>query len=207
MPEAAQTDRELDVRKVRKPDRHPMIFARFRELAVGEGFVLINDHDPRHLRDEFENELPGSYGWEYLNQVNGDWQIKISRLTETPLPRVLANTASLADAQPDAAGVIWKLPINERDLDSNVIGLAPGGRIDPHAGPELDVLIHVLAGSGTLTTESGTLDLTAGDLLWLPRRSRRSFAAGDDGLRYLTVHQRRASLQLDLTALQRTTNG
>jgi quercetin dioxygenase-like cupin family protein len=57
-------------------------------------------------------------------------------------------------------------------------------------------LIHVLAGSGQLGTEHGVVDLVPGALLWLPKRSRRQFTAGTDGLRYLTVHQKREILPL-----------
>jgi len=38
--------------------------------------------------------------------------------------------------------------------------------------------------------------LRPGSLVWLPRRSRREFTAGPDGLMYLTVHQRRQALTL-----------
>lgn len=95
------------------------------------------------------------------------------------------------------SGAVWKLEVRDRDLDSNIIAISPGGVIDAHAGPDLDVLIHVLAGSGTLTSERGTLDLETGVLAWLPRRSMRQFSAGPGGLRYLTVHRRRQALVLD----------
>ncbi|WP_324680300.1 hypothetical protein [Mycobacterium sp. 663a-19] len=49
---------------------------------------------------------------------------------------------------------------------------------------------------GRLTTETDTIDLSPGAPLWLPRRSRRQFAAGPEGLRYLTVHKRRQALVL-----------
>jgi uncharacterized protein (DUF2249 family)/quercetin dioxygenase-like cupin family protein len=193
-------DKELDVRQLRKPEKHPTIFATYAALAVGESFVLVNNHDPRHLRAEFDADHPGSYDWEYLEKGPEVWRIRISKLTSTPLPRILANTTDLivgADAEPDATGAVWKLQARERDLDSNVIALPAGGGIDSHTGPELDVLIHVLSGSGRLTTEKGTINLSPGALLWLPRRSRRQFAAGPDGLRYLTVHQRRQALVLE----------
>jgi uncharacterized protein (DUF2249 family)/quercetin dioxygenase-like cupin family protein len=194
-------DNELDVRALRKPDKHPTIFATYAALAVGESFVLVNNHDPKHLRDEFDADLPGSYGWEYVERGPQVWRIRISKLTSTPLPRILANTTELT-ADADASGAVWKLQARERDLDSNVIALPAGGTIDSHAGPDLDVLIHVLSGGGRLTTETGTIDLSAGALLWLPRRSRRQFAAGPDGLRYLTVHQRRQALVLEPVARQ-----
>ena len=190
---------------MRKPDKHPTIFATYAALPVGGAFVLINDHDPKHLYDEFEVEHPGSYSWDYLNRETRDWRIRIGKLASTPLPRVLVDTTAVtADpATTDVAGAAWKLEIRQRDLDSNVIALPPGGGIDAHAGPDLDVLIHVLAGSGQLVTELTTINLTPGALVWMPRGSRRQFAAGADGLRYLTVHQRRQSLLLDTTRTSR----
>jgi uncharacterized protein (DUF2249 family)/quercetin dioxygenase-like cupin family protein len=193
-------DTELDVRQLRKPDKHPTIFATYAALEVGESFVLVNNHDPKHLRAEFDADFPGSYSWEYLEKGPEAWRIRIGKLTSTPLPRILADTNDVARAEPDATGAVWKLEARDRDLDSNVIALPAGGGIDSHAGPDLDVLIHVLSGSGRLTTEAGAVDLFPGALLWLPRRSRRQFAAGPDGLRYLTVHQRRQALLLQPAA-------
>lgn len=88
--------------------------------------------------------------------------------------------------------------MRERDLDSNIIALPPGAAIGAHTGPDVDVLIYVLAGSGQLGTEldAQPVALRGGSLIWLPRRSRRQFTAGPDGLRYLTVHQRRQALTL-----------
>ena len=132
----------------------------------------------------------------YLARDRGAWQIKITKLAATALPRVLADTTALGAPEAGEARVAWKLEMRERDLDSNIIALDPGAVIDAHAGPDIDVLIHVLAGSGQLTTEVDTIELKGGALIWLPRRSRRQFTAGPDGLRYLTVHQRRQALAL-----------
>lgn len=189
---------ELDVRAMRTPDKHPTIFATYAKLGVGDAFVLINDHDPRHLHDEFEADHRGSYRWQYQKREPRDWRIRITKLAGTPLPRVLADVNDVAD-DPGASGAIWRLEARERDLDSNIIALPAGQGIDAHAGPDLDVLIHILAGSGSLITELDVIDLKAGQLLWLPRRSRRQFTAGPEGLRYLTVHQRRQALVLDTT--------
>ncbi len=116
----------------------------------------------------------------------------------TAVPRILARTDQrTAPAGEGENGAVWKLQEEQRDLDSNIIALPPEGTIDAHTGPDLDVLIHVLAGSGQLATELETLELTPGALVWLPRRSRRQFTAGPEGLRYLTVHQRRQALVLD----------
>ncbi|GAA4763580.1 DUF2249 domain-containing protein [Actinomycetospora chibensis] len=189
---------ELDVRSMRKPDKHPAIFQAFDALAVGESFVLVNNHDPRHLREEFDTEHPGSYGWDYLDRGPARWRIRISKLTAAALPRVLCDVTTAAAADdPDAAGAVWSLSMRRRDLDANFVRLRPGGGIDEHRGPDLDVLILCLAGTGRVLTETDPLELRSGTLAWLPRGSRRGFAAGPEGLSYLTVHQRRQSLVLE----------
>ena len=122
----------------------------------------------------------GSYGWDYVEKGPQVWSIRITKLASTPLPRVLVNTDADLDAS-DVTGAAWKLQARDRDLDSNVVVLPPGGGIDARTGPDLDVLIHVIAGSGHLTTELGTVDLVPGALLWLPRQARRQFSAASPG--------------------------
>jgi quercetin dioxygenase-like cupin family protein len=95
--------------------------------------------------------------------------------------------------------VVWKLDVQSREIDADVTSLSAGQDTGMHVGPEIDALIHVLSGSGRLTTELGTIELAAGALLWMPKRSRRQFVAGSDGLRYLTIHQKRQFLNLMAT--------
>lgn len=190
------TDDVLDVRQLRKPDKHPAIFASYRTLGLGESFDLVNNHDPVHLRDEFDTEFPGGFEWEYVRSGPQVWQIRITKRARTALPRVLCDTTR-ASGDADGTCAVWTLQLRERDLDSTIVQLPPDGRIDAHEGPDLDVLVHVLAGDGHLGTEAGELALTPGALVWLPRRSLREFTAGSEGLSYLTVHQRRQALTLD----------
>lgn len=79
------TANELDVRELRKPDKHPTIFAAYGALQVDESFVLVNNHDPKHLREEFEADYPGGYEWEYLDK-GPVWRIRIGKLSDTPPP-------------------------------------------------------------------------------------------------------------------------
>jgi uncharacterized protein (DUF2249 family) len=56
-------DQELDVRPLPKPDKHPRIFELFGALALGESFVLVNNHDPKHLRrSSRQSTRPGLAG-------------------------------------------------------------------------------------------------------------------------------------------------
>ncbi|HWL02089.1 MAG TPA: DUF2249 domain-containing protein [Microbacteriaceae bacterium] len=191
-------DREIDVRSVPRPERHPLVFAAFAQLEAGQAITLVNDHEPLHLREEFEHELPGAFRWEPIGAgTDGAFLTRIVRVTRTPLPRVLGDTAALPEAiGSDGAGSVWQLAPAERDLDANVIELPAGDEIAAHDGPDLDVLVHVLAGAGTLETELGTIELAPGSLVWLPRRARRRFLAGPDGLRYFSVHRRKPALSI-----------
>jgi uncharacterized protein (DUF2249 family) len=191
------SDKELDVRALGMPDRHAAILRTYEALSIGESFVLVTHHDPHHLREEFNTDHPGSHGWEYLDQGPETWRIQISKLATTPLPRVVCDTRTIIHHSQPEWGVTWKLPMHRRDLDSNIIRLSPGASIGAHVGPDLDVLLLVLDGTGHITTEIHTIDLHPGALIWLPQRSRRQFTAGPHGLSYLTVHQRRQSLILN----------
>src|SRR5699024_10170247 len=114
----------------------------------------------------------------------------------TSAPRVVLDVADLT-GDVETSGSVWQLPPQQRDLDANVIALTPRGEIREHTGPDLDVLIHVLAGPGPLETETATLDLAPGQLVWLRRRSRRRFTAdAETGLRYFSVHQRKQGLPI-----------
>ena len=131
---------------------------------------------------------------------HGAWRIRITRLIDGDLPRLVGDIHALTNADTagasDSAGAVWKLDVARRQLDANVIQLRPGGRIEAHTGPELDVLVHVLGGSGQLSTAEGTVELVDGALVWLPRRSHRAITAGADGLCYLSVHSRRPALSV-----------
>ncbi|GGX13323.1 cupin domain-containing protein [Streptomyces noursei] len=113
-----------------------------------------------------------------------------------PVPRLLCDAQQVAAEAPGPAGVLWRLAESGRQLDANVVRIPPEGRIDTHLEPDLDVLLYVVSGEGTVETEQGPQPLAEGGLLWLPRGSRRSMTAGPGGLAYLTVHRRRPGLQI-----------
>ena len=188
-------DTRIDVRTLAPAERHRAIFAAYDSLETGGSFVLVNDHDPRRLREEFDLNQPSGYDWHYLRRDDGDWQVRITRLASTPLPRVLTTTTELT-GDGEAGGAIWRLEMSDRDLDANVIALPPGGRIEVHTGADLDVLLHVIDGGGEVVTELDPVSVRPGDVVFLPHGSRRGVTAGAGGLRYLSVHRKKQSLNL-----------
>ncbi|HAS17026.1 MAG TPA: hemerythrin [Nitrospiraceae bacterium] len=71
---------ELDVRIIPPRDKHPKIFETFDSLKSGEVLLIINDHDPRPLKYQFEFERLGKYGWKYLEEGPEVWKVEIERL-------------------------------------------------------------------------------------------------------------------------------
>ena len=72
----------LDVRQVSHAQRHGLIFTAYRALRPGGGFVLVNDHDPRPLRYQFEAQYAGEYTWDYLEAGPMVWRVRIGRAGE-----------------------------------------------------------------------------------------------------------------------------
>jgi len=48
-------------------------------LGVGAGFVLVNDHDPKPLRYQFEAEHADDFTWDYLEQGPEVWRVRIGK--------------------------------------------------------------------------------------------------------------------------------
>ena len=75
----ANVDKELDVRTLAPAQRHAEIFAAYRALSPGRGFLLINDHDPKPLQYQFEAEYRGQFTWDYLEGGPKVWRVRIGR--------------------------------------------------------------------------------------------------------------------------------
>jgi uncharacterized protein (DUF2249 family) len=70
----------LDVRTEIPRRRHELIFESFADLAPGSAYVLVNDHDPKPLRYQFEAENAGEFSWEYLEEGPEVWRVRIGRI-------------------------------------------------------------------------------------------------------------------------------
>lgn len=75
----ATTDSQLDVRTLPPARRHGLIFETYAALSDGNGFVLINDHDPKPLYYQLAAEHPGQFSWDYLEEGPEVWRVRIGR--------------------------------------------------------------------------------------------------------------------------------
>ena len=69
----------LDVRSHEPAQRHTLIFEAYNGLQPGEGYVLVNDHDPKPLYYQFAAEHAGEFTWEYLEQGPAVWRVEIGK--------------------------------------------------------------------------------------------------------------------------------
>ena len=81
----------MDVRPIPCSIKHGLILKTWRDLAVGDYFILLNDHDPVPLRYQFMAEFPGMIHWEYLEQGPEDFRVKIQKLKAAPENHVHAD--------------------------------------------------------------------------------------------------------------------
>jgi uncharacterized protein (DUF2249 family) len=56
-----------------------LIFETYAELDGGEGFVLVNDHDPKPLYHQFDAEAGPQFRWEYRQRDDGEFRVLIGK--------------------------------------------------------------------------------------------------------------------------------
>jgi quercetin dioxygenase-like cupin family protein len=94
----------------------------------------------------------------------------------------------------DGPGPVWGTA--SHDLNATLLVWPRGGGTPEHVNAERDVLVVVLDGSGTVTVDGVPSAIGAHQAVLIDRGASRRLEAGPDGIRYLSVHLRRAGLQV-----------
>lgn len=139
----AQAEPVLDLRAIPPYQRHQLIFQSVQELTPGDGFSLVNDHDPRPLHHQLLSLFGAGFAWEYLQQGPEVWQVRISRpegAVATSLRVCIARNGDVAvtaaDTRlgPDGSGasVCEVTDIPPGTLEADVLALLQG--VIPPAG-------------------------------------------------------------------------
>lgn len=89
-------------------------------------------------------------------------------------------------------GPQWGMESDE--LNATLLTWPAGGGVAEHRNAEREVLVIVLEGSVVLKLDGADHELFEDELVLLPCGSARSFTAGPDGVRYLSIHRRRGPL-------------
>ncbi|CAI6057305.1 hypothetical protein PAECIP112173_01642 [Paenibacillus sp. JJ-100] len=59
--------------------KHKIIFETFDALQSEESMLLVNDHDPKPLRFQFQSTHADGFEWEYIEQGPITFQVKITK--------------------------------------------------------------------------------------------------------------------------------
>jgi len=79
-PNLIDTDKVMDVRPIPCSVKHGLIIKNWLELAVGDHFILLNDHDPVPLYYQFSAQWPGAFTWEHLVKGPEEFRVKITKV-------------------------------------------------------------------------------------------------------------------------------
>lgn len=107
-----------------------------------------------------------------------------------PPENVIDIAAALRQAGND--GPIWS--INSEQLNANLLRLPTGDGIAEHTNNEVDVVLVIVEGSGTLAAGGVEYALRPGTVLLVPRGVARAMRCTAGPLVYVTCHRRRAGL-------------
>lgn len=72
---------ELDLRRVARHLRHPLVFRQLDSLRLQQSVVIINDHDPLPLLNQIAASKPDEMEWEYLER-GPEFRIRIRRIAQ-----------------------------------------------------------------------------------------------------------------------------
>jgi len=95
---------------------------------------------------------------------------------------------------PDGNGPLWGTETD--DLNATLLAWPAKGGTREHVNSERDVIVVVLSGSATVTIDGEPHGVRAGQTLTFKKGQSRSITAGPRGIRYLSVHLRRAPLMI-----------
>lgn len=115
-------------------------------------------------------------------------RVRASEVAEPPIVDLSA---------PLGRGPLWGT--ETEDLNATLLAWPAGEGPDEHVNNECDVILLVLAGAATVTIERKPHAIRAGDLVIIEKGRSRSISTGRDGVRYLSIHRRRAPLQIALS--------
>jgi uncharacterized protein (DUF2249 family) len=75
-----EPEKIYDGRSIPCSVKHGLIIQKWLDLPVGDYFVLLNDHDPVRMRDQFSAQWPQAFSWEHLVKGPEEFRIKITKL-------------------------------------------------------------------------------------------------------------------------------
>ncbi len=117
--------RQLDLRTLPPQMRHGLVFKCFDALGAGESLVIVNDHDPSPLLQQFKLVRPGEAEHEYLEHGLEAWQVRIRRKALAQHAPERRESRSDPQGAGDSETVTEYLEADHRRLDAILVEVQP----------------------------------------------------------------------------------
>ncbi|MDQ3856515.1 MAG: cupin domain-containing protein [Chloroflexota bacterium] len=88
--------------------------------------------------------------------------------------------------------IVWAR--QTEDLNVNLVTLDAGSETSAHINSEVDVLVVGVKGEGEVDVDAASHPLRPGQVIVIPRGTRRAMRSSGGCFAYLTCHRRRAGL-------------
>jgi quercetin dioxygenase-like cupin family protein len=106
----------------------------------------------------------------------------------------MGTTPVLLSRVAGTGGVVWS--VSPAGFHANLVVLDPGGSIAAHRNEDVDVLLVVVEGHGSVGIDGAAVGVSPTTALLVPAGAIRSIDAGSEGLRYLSIHAERGRLSI-----------
>jgi len=116
----------LDLRKMPVMERHPRVFDAWAGIKPEEVLQVINDYDPKPLKNQFAGSHKDLFEWEYASSAPGEWVVNIRKLK-----------------YPAATGEALKKKIDAALDEARPFLQADGGDVELESIDETDYVVKV----------------------------------------------------------------
>lgn len=165
----------MDVRKYAPAVRHEIVLQEFKKLKLGEGMIIVNDHEPVHLihilahREDFDMD---AY---YAKKVEeNEWIVYLKRKAVTESGVVFTNFD-----QNRRFSEVSFTPVQVYKTNTYAVILAyfKSGQFIPIHKPNVDVILFIKKGSGKVVAGDREFEVKEGDLIVVPKGVKRGILA------------------------------
>jgi len=170
----------LDVRGLPPYQRHELIFKVFEELKPGEELLVVNDHEPVHLfhhliheKIDFDQEAYRAY-----EKESGVWIAVLKK-------KELINTRNYVYTSFDKErkyniDEFNPVPIYSTNDYRVLLTFIKAGQFIPVHRPNIDLIFLVKSGKGKFVVGDEKFQIKAGDILVVPKGTKRGIYAEED---------------------------
>jgi quercetin dioxygenase-like cupin family protein len=165
----------LDVRKYSPAIRHEIIIQEFEKLKPGEGFLIVNDHEPIHLfhllshREDFDID---AYYTEKLDE--GKWVAFLKKKGEETKKIMFTNFESNRRYSEMSFTPVQVYKTNNYAV---ILTYFKSGQFIPIHKPNIDVILYVHRGKGKIVAGEEKYEVKEGDLIIVPKGEKRGVLA------------------------------